>query len=144
MLGFLSAGGFLGFGEGFVALGQGLQLVFQVGDVLVGRIATVAHGLPVGAAFGIREENGRHALYTVLGAEQLVLLDLFRGLFGLVARAVEFEQNEILGNFRFEDILSQHVFRKLNAGWAPVGAGEFHQDAFALFGGLSFGFFEIN
>ena len=96
MLGFFSALGFFGLGEGSVALGQCGQLGVQVGHVLVGRIAAVAHGLPVGFALGIRQKNGRDTLDGVLLAEHFVLFDFLRGLLGLITRAVELEQDEIL------------------------------------------------
>ena len=57
-----------------VALGQGGQLGVQVGHVFVGRVAAVAHGLPVGFALGIRQENGRDTLNGIFFTEYLVLL----------------------------------------------------------------------
>ena len=88
MLGFFGALGFFGLGKGGVALGQGGQLGVQVGHVLVGWVAAVAHGLPVRFALGIRQKNGWDTLNSVLLAEHLILFNFLRCLLGLVVRVV--------------------------------------------------------
>ena len=143
-LGLLRAVSFFGFGKRRVALGQCAELILQVGHIFFRRVAAVADRLVVRAALGVGEEDGRHTLDAVLGAQGFVLLDLLRRLLGLVARAVELEQDEALGHLRLEDILDQHVFVQRLAGRAPVRAGELHEDAFALLGGLGLGFLEIH
>lgn len=84
-------------------------------------------------AFGVEENDCREAFNFVFFGVGLILL----GDFFVSARVIEFNEDEVLRGLLGEALFREDVFAHHLAGWAPVGTGEFHEDAFILF--LCFG-----
>ena len=113
----------------------------QVLEILVRTAFTIA-GPRDDLAFGVHQEHRGKAFDIVLLGKLLVLVLQVVGLF-LLARIIEFHEDELLGGPDFEGLLVEDFMPQPDAPTAPVRAGEVDQQILLFLQGLGLGRFEV-